>query len=296
VFLVGPARSGTTLVFKALCLHPDTAYVSNWVRRFPAAPQLSAFNRVPRRLPALRRRFWFDDDSNAYVYGSHRSLLHRAVPMPAEGEPIFARAGFRADGGPEDEVDLARLRRDLDAVRRWDGAAVLVNKRIANVRRIRELLATFADARFLAVLRDGRAVANSLSRVDWWPDSPVWWQGITPRDWERAGGDPWELCARNWVEEVRALERGLRQVPPDQVMTVRYERFVAAPVPTLLEIAAFAGLRSSAAWQREVESLSYPNRDERWRSLPADVIDRIEAVQRPVLARYGYATSAPAPA
>ena len=33
MFLVGAARSGTSLLYRALCLHPDVAYVSNYVRR-----------------------------------------------------------------------------------------------------------------------------------------------------------------------------------------------------------------------------------------------------------------------
>ncbi|MBV9253816.1 MAG: sulfotransferase, partial [Actinobacteria bacterium] len=35
LFLVGAPRSGTSLLYKALCLHPDAAYISNWVNRFP---------------------------------------------------------------------------------------------------------------------------------------------------------------------------------------------------------------------------------------------------------------------
>ena len=56
MFLIGAARSGTTLLYKALCLRGDSAYISNWVRRAPAAPQLAVLNRVARRFPEMRRR------------------------------------------------------------------------------------------------------------------------------------------------------------------------------------------------------------------------------------------------
>ena len=34
--------------------------------------------------------------------------------------------------------------------------------------------------RFVVLVRDGRAVAESLSRVDWWETNHVWWYGGTP--------------------------------------------------------------------------------------------------------------------
>src|SRR3712207_4675195 len=91
LFLVGPARSGTSLLYKVLCLHPDASYVSNWLARFPSQTRLAALNRVARRYPELQRSVWFGQDgANAYVYGRRRALRERMFPMPVEGEPLFA--------------------------------------------------------------------------------------------------------------------------------------------------------------------------------------------------------------
>ncbi|MBV8236084.1 MAG: sulfotransferase, partial [Acidimicrobiia bacterium] len=200
VFVVGAPRSGTSLVYKALCLHPDAAYISNWVRRVPAVPQLAVLNRAATLLPDLRRKAWFGDGGNAYVYGKRRPLWQRAFPMPVEGEPLYTRAGV--GDGMNGGVHLDRLRASFAAVRRAGGGTTLVNKRVANNRRIPLLLTAFPDARFVEIVRDGRAVALSLANVDWWPDSVAWWCGMTPRQWEAGGGDPWALCARAWVEEL----------------------------------------------------------------------------------------------
>ena len=51
VFLVGAPRSGTTLLYKALCLHPAVSYISNWHRRVPGVDAVAALNRVPRAGP-----------------------------------------------------------------------------------------------------------------------------------------------------------------------------------------------------------------------------------------------------
>src|SRR6202035_2477728 len=101
-----------------------------------------------------------------------------------EGEPLFRHCGMVQFEWEHEATPLEQqkaLRRSFSAIRRSSGAVVVVNKRIANNRRIPQLLAAFPDARFVSIVRDGRAVAYSLSRVDWWDDDIVWWYGGTPR-------------------------------------------------------------------------------------------------------------------
>ena len=130
---------------------------------------------------------------------------------------MYARAGVPADAGPEptpgEDAVIARLRASFDRVRRFGGGNHVVSKRIANNRRIPLLARAFPDARFVHLVRDGRAVAYSLAEVDWWESEVVWWCGRTPPEWEAGGADPWELCARHWVEEVSAVDAGLEAVP-----------------------------------------------------------------------------------
>lgn len=292
VILLGAPRSGTTLLYKALCLHPEVAWISNWARRFPGVPAVAALNRIAYRQRALQREVWFaDGGANAYVYGRARGLLERAFPQPVEGEPIYARCGLSTD--PRDDVDddaTRRLRDAFEAHRRWAGGRCFVTKRIANNRRIPQLLAAFPRARFVDLLRDGRAVAYSLSRVDWWDETPLWWYGGTPRDWVAEGGDPLELCARDWVEERTIIERGLEEVPAEQVLRLSYERFVQEPVATVTQVGRFAGIPRDEGWLARVAELRYPNRNEGWRAaLDDDVALRIQEIQRAALARYGYA-------
>lgn len=295
MFLVGPARSGTSLLYKMLCLHPDAAYLSNWVRLVPAVPQLAILNRLAPALPSLRQRVWFED-GNAYVYSQRRSLARRLFPMPVEGEPVFARSGLsEVVGGVAAgrTADLDRLRRSLRSVRRASGGSVLVNKRIANILRIPLLVEAFPDARFVSLVRDGRAVAASLRTVDWWAQSTVWWYGGTPEHWAAQGGDPWELCARNWVEEVRITRAGLAQVAPGRQTELRYEQFVADPLPTLRATASFAGLDpNDRRWHEALQLQSFPDRNEGWRTRldPAAAI-AITRWQQPELERLGYGAS-----
>ncbi len=290
VFILGPARSGTTLLYKGLCLHPEVAFISNWSARFPRLPVVAALNRVPRRLPSGARQIWFGRDSNAYVYGTPRRLIDRMFPTPVEGEPVYTRAGVERPGGPPPApVDPRNaLPAAFDSIRSLGSGSCFVSKRIANNLRIPMLHEVFPKARFVVLVRDGRAVADSLSRVDWWGSSMVWWYGGAPERWRAEGKDPWEMCARNWVEELAAIDEGLRVVPDEQVTRIRYEDLVVDPLNGFRRIAEYVGLRDDAGWRGSLSALPITDKND-WRGrLEPSVVERITTIQRVGLDRYGY--------
>jgi hypothetical protein len=212
--------------------------------------------------------------------------------MPVEGEPVYRHCGIGeglAGGHPEDD-QAACLRRAFAGLRRWSAGRVLISKRIANNQRIPFLSAAFPTARFLHLIRDGRAVAYSLTRVDWWEDGVVWWYGDTPRRWRERGGDPWELAATHWVRELASISGGLGVVAPERQLELRYEELVGEPVAVLRRVADFAGLADDPGWVAELSRLRYPNKNEAWRErlAPAER-DRVEAIQREELLRLGLA-------
>jgi hypothetical protein len=294
LFVIGAPRSGTTLLYKALCLHSEAAWISNWVGRWPGRPQLAALNRAAAWLPGQRRRAWFGaDGANAYVYGKPRPALERVFPMPMEGERVFNYCGIapptpEGNGAAPPPGAIERLRASFRATTRWSGGRVLVCKRIANNQRIPLLAEAFPEARFVHLIRDGRAVAYSLSRVDWWDKDVVWWYGNTPAHWRAAGNDPWALCAEHWNRELASIAEGLAAVPDGQRLEVRYSELIADPIPGIERIAAFGGLGPDARWHAELTRLSYPNKDESWRrNLDDEVRARVERIQADTLRRLG---------
>jgi hypothetical protein len=298
VFIVGAARSGTSLLYRTMALHPDATWFSNWVFRFPLLPQLSALNAVSRRLEDRRSAVWFGSSGdNAYVYGAKRPLRDRAFPQPVEAESVYRRAGVPELGQrgvtevPAEAV--SRLRDAFVTASAWDRRRVHVAKRIANNRRIPLLLEAFPQARFLEIVRDGRAVAASLAKVNWWAESEVWWYGGNPATWRQDGRDEWELCARNWVEEVGAVRAGLADVPADQQLSVSYESLVGDPQATMRRVLEFSGLDpDESRFTRGFARVGFPNKNERWRTeLDADALGKVERIQGDELRRYGYAVS-----
>lgn len=294
VFVVGAARSGTSLLFRVLALHPQATWLSNWVQLLPVVPQVTALNAVSRAMPDRRARVWFGSSGdNAYVYGSKRPVADRLFPQPAEAESLYHRVRMPEvwDAGQDVPADLAaRIRSAFQQASRWDRRHVHIAKRIANNRRIPLLTQVFPQARFVEIVRDGRGVAASLAKVDWWADSVVWWYGGSPASWRAEGRDEWALCARNWVEEVRVVDEGLSTVPPAQRLSITYEDLVSKPQEVVARVAAFADLDpEDPGFRRALGQVRFPNRNDRWRwELPDTVLGKVQQVQRDDLLRYGY--------
>ncbi|MGB0100792.1 MAG: sulfotransferase [Nocardioides sp.] len=287
VFIIGAPRSGTSLLYRALALHPDAAWISNYGRRLPMLPEVAALNRLCRSAPGIRRRVWFGaDGANAYRYAGGRTLLDRVFPQPVEGEPVFEHRGVLQGLDRTGCTDRQlRLRSDVDRLVRASGGRVLVSKRIGHNRRIGLLAEIFPDARFIVVTRDGRAVARSLLAVDWWPDTHIWWFGGTPRDWGRAGGVPLDLAAHHWVREVAGIEEGLALVPEHRVSRLTYEELIEDPLEVLTAAAEFARLRSDSGWSTDLHDIRFPDRNAK----VAEIDVRVAAIQDQTLRALGYA-------
>jgi hypothetical protein len=291
-FIIGAGRSGTTLLYKLLCLHPQVAYLSNIEQRLPWLP-LACSGRMRLRSFTAKLRYWFLASGNAYT--AERPLLHRLMPTPVEGELFYQRHGLPAfmdadisfrDGADGQSLPLAFARLQKAARK-----TLFVSKRTANNRRLPTINASFPGAKFINLKRDGRDVAASLSRVAWWNDHPLWWdpQHRSPLQVLAQGEDMLQLCARNWVAETEAIERGLTSVATAQVLDIRFEDLVAAPVAEMKRVIEFLGLAASVDFERAITSLQLSVRPGAWRqSWNVEQIALVNREQAPQLARQGY--------
>lgn len=290
VFILGAPRSGTSLLYRVLALHPRAAWINNYQRRAPGFTPLAAIGRLSSAAANTRRTVWFGSDGdNAYRYNAQRSLLERFFPQPVEGEPLFRHRGIPEDGGvgPATAEQL-RIRDDFAAILRYSGADVLLSKRIGHNLRIPLLHDIFPAARFLVLTRDGRAVSSSLLRVDWWPENYLWWFGSTVAEAVAQGADPLTLSATHWAREVDAIDSGLAGVPESQILHLRYEELVQDPNGELKAARSFAGLPDDHRWSTALRGLQFPNKNSNWEAQFAGRASEVTALQRDQLIKHGY--------
>jgi sulfotransferase family protein len=209
IFIGGCERSGTTMLGAMLGSHSECICVpeSQFIEDLIAWSNSLRGSLNPRQ--ALSR-----------IVTNHRYRLLWELPLdPAAADPSELGSSL-----PELLTWLAR------AYGRKSGKAgsLWVDHTPTNFRRGRTLLGMFPEARFIHLIRDGRAVAASLLPLDWGPNNVL------------HAAEFWMArCALGLAAE---LEWG-----PGRVLRVRYEDLLNQPEPSMRRIASFSGLEYEPA-------------------------------------------------
>ena len=282
IVLVGTGRSGSTALHRLLARHPQLAWLSVLSKRYPHRPE---YNRNLMRaldLPvlgqALRRRF---HPSEAYPFWE--------AYAPGFGRPFRDLAAADVTVREQKKIQSA-MAACLTATR----SRLLL--KITGWPRIAYLAEVFPDARFVHLVRDGRAVANSMLAVDFWDGwhGPGRWRWDLLSDerqaaWEKTGRSFVALAGYEWLMMLEAAEEASRSMPSSQFLEIRYEDFCSSKVETVRQVLDFAGLDWTPDFAREVEGYPARNTNFKWQTDLTPAQQQIlEEVQRPYLEKYRY--------
>lgn len=279
IIFVGAPRSGTTLVFNTFAAHPDLAWFTQHLSRLPGWPSVTVLARLPGLHGGLRKSI----DRSDRGLGPLEKL--RVGPSGAYG--VWERyCGERflfdflsdEEATPEQRRDMREL---VAKLLRYQGKPRFATK-ITGPARIAYLSSIFPDARFVHVIRDGRAVVRSLLEVHFWGRTwrereAAWSGGLTDADlerWRELGETPLVLAALQWRAIIRSARAEARDLTADRYAELRYQDFVAEPGPALDEIAAFCGLPvSRGAHEFLARRVDLRDMDFRWSEVfePAEV-------------------------
>ncbi|HEY7529942.1 MAG TPA: sulfotransferase [Gemmatimonadota bacterium] len=293
-FVLGTGRCGSTLVHEVLSRHPDVGFVSNLDDKLPFPELLGRWNGpLYRFLPpsfAQKGRVRF---APSEAYG----ILDRRV-SPILSTP--ARDLHAADASPWVQ---RRLRRFFEDRARAQRSPVFLHK-FTGWPRAGFLARVFPDARFVNVIRDGRAVASSWLQMPWWLGygGPERWQwGPLPRpyaaEWESSGRSFVTLAAIAWKMLMDAYEESRAELPGGQWLDVRYEDFLANPREELGRTLAFLGLAWTDPFERGFRRhvLDPGRRAAYLRDLDPAQVSELERSLADHLVRYGYEAAPAAP-
>lgn len=282
IFFVGSGRSGTTILYRLMAVHPELCWFSNLTNRYPSHPQLAVVHRL-LDLPVIGS--WM----------KHRIIEVKTPSLaPSEAGAIYHQyCGFDSSrkmtaGDVTPELDR-RFRRLVATHLSATGKPRFMNKQTANAQRLGVIDKMFPDALYVHLLRDGRAVANSLLRVDWWDQTDIWWFGGKPAQWAEMGRDPVELCALQWQRDVQEIQEHGRLFG-DRFLEIRYEDLVQDPKAVIGDVVRFAGLGRSRVFM-DILPESLPNMNLKWMEQLDDAQKALlEGTLSDSLAALGYST------
>lgn len=234
IFLVGCPRSGTTLLQSLLAGHSR-------ILSFPESHFFtqgfggSRFDRLKKRLAGGRHL--------QRIFERWLNLLEtKGLQADSPIRPAWRR-----------QLIIDQFVAQLDRWTRNAGKDVWIEKTPMHLDHIHQITPAVPDARFLHIVRDGRAVVESLYRVT--REHPDIWGG--PR--------PVEACIAQWN---RCLNLTLRHRNDPGHHIVCYESLVREPQATLKRICAFLGLDWEPAMlekrKSSAEAVSFA--DEDWKA------------------------------
>ncbi len=212
-----------------------------------------------------------------------------------------------------------RERRALDwTIRRIAGDRVYLDKYPRLCLRVPYLAALYPDARFVHVVRDGRAVTSSLItgwrargrfglgtrldvplRIEGY-DGDVW-RFLLPPGWRAyaEGSTLAQVCAFQWSAANEAVLDARSGIAAERWTELRYEELIADPVAAMTALLDRLGLPhepvlpAAAALSTTVSRTAVtPPRPDKWRDEHPDEIASVVAQLEPMMARLGYS---PAP-
>lgn len=304
VFIVGMPRSGTTVFYQALAVHEDLAWFPNYSNVFPRLglpaailPRIYTWAWCRRLLQTSRRK-----------HSKGLGYLRRFLPTPDEIYPLWQRwcgQKFRRQyliGLTATPDECRTVHKAVRWVLRLQSKPRFVTK-ITGPPRIGYLRSIFPDVVFVHIIRDGRAVVNSLLNVDFWKDSGgygrPWWTGGLPAGWKEEwkcfGQSAMALSAIQWRAVLQVARQEREQLAPHQYFEIKYEDFVADPPKVMDGVLARCGLRRSPRVSEYV-SQSSRFRDFNYKYLERfsrEEIHMLERIMGDWLDHYGYARSAP---
>jgi hypothetical protein len=261
IIVNGTGRCGSTLFFSLLSEHPDLCWISNYTNRFKGMPGLAALSRV-RDMPWLGHRL---------------PRKWKVTPKPAEANELYT---WLTDGTftqprlltSADVTPAARekYRSSVEKHLRSHGKPRFAQKH-TGFPRYEFLREIFPDARFVHVIRDGRAVANSMINVSWWDGTlNSWWWGPMKEEYkqelERSVDSRTTLAAIVWKTLVDYILEASRLLADGTYKEIRYSDLVARPGEVMADVLEFLDLPDSRRFRAGMELTRIYNSDNKWKS------------------------------
>ncbi|MDH5571576.1 MAG: sulfotransferase [Gammaproteobacteria bacterium] len=295
VFFIGAPRSGTTVLFEAFAKHEQLGWPSNYSRKFPALPQLGIILRLTnnRFINLLGQKEQYN----------HVLLANKLLPRPAEAYEFwnhytgidFSKQYLVNQSATPDCRN--RLSRAVESILFWEGKTIFSAK-FTGPSRIHFLKSIFPTARFVHVIRDGRAVVHSMLNSSAWSSSNFlehpWWQGgLTDTDlrpWLNANKNPAILAAIQWKKIIEVAHHECVPCNNENYLEIKYEQFIEKPYEIINQLYTWCGLPDSEKTLDYLKKIKIlPRMNDKYKNdMTKEEIKLLTNIMEPQLSKLGY--------
>jgi LPS sulfotransferase NodH len=247
-FILGHARSGTTLLMRLIRLHPEV-HCNYQAHFFTRKPLLKSLVDTPEAEEWLARK------SNRWNDGRDLSPLVLRAAADLIMERDAAREGKRIVGDKSpSSVIHGQAVRDLHAV--YPDAKIVYIVRDGRDVIISERFRNFVEESKFLTAEDKRIIADL--RLDPVPFGDGRRSIFTEAFIRRTAGD--------WVHDLQETEAESRRLFGDRFYALRYEDLLAHPFEEMKKVWQFLGVEAESSLERAILAEIASNPDEEWQS------------------------------
>jgi len=336
IFIVGTGRCGSTMLSNMLREHPKVLSLSEffaWLvdsgtrlsETFSSEPidgrqfwaVVAAINTVTsfgyrHRVPCDEQLYPYEDPTARYSSqtGVPAILITTLPHLTSDHDRLFAMLRDEVNSWPTATASQHYRRLFGWLVEHFD-KRLWVERSGAALLMLDHIFATFPEARFVHLARDGRDVAISMQghlgiRLYFVMSSIAQYLKVNPLESEdrtcadhvpeelrrflpehfdadafRAFRMPLSLCGSFWSIQVEHGLKELRKLPADRLLTLRYEQLLAEPKAQLNRLASFLGDEFvDESWSERCAATVRKPRST-WRDLPEDEARALTEACRP---------------
>ncbi len=263
IFIVGVGRSGSTIFHEIFCRHPQVTWLSKLCDIFPEQVWLN--------------RALMSSIDSPLVGAIFRSfIIEKKIIKPSEAYNFWELncTGFSypcRDLCAEDVTNKKKARIKKVFAKMLTSRRQRLLVKITGWPRIDFLQEIFGDAKFIHIVRDGRAVVNSMLEVDFWEGwrGPQGWRWgeLTPMqraEWEKYNRSFVALAAIEMNILMEAMEQAKSKVKPENFLEIKYEDLCVTPIDTFKDVVKFCQLDWNPKFGRTIESFELKNTNYKW--------------------------------
>ena len=149
------------------------------------------------------------------------------------------------------------------------------------------------------IIRDGRAVVNSLLNVSFWKEengfNRPWWADFPDNyyaKWLKTGKIPIALAALQWKHIIKLTELESSNLSSDEHINIKYEDFTANTADCIKSILDFCQLDNHKYITAQLKNLKVQSMNFKWKeNLSLEDINLLEELIGDVLKDNGYPLS-----
>lgn len=269
IIIHGPGRSGTTLLYNVLAMHPDLAWISGYVNHFPDIPILSVLNR-------LQNIEFFEQFSRG----------RRKWPRPAEAYGFwnffFPDFSLMENGTSTKERKLAVkfCIKTINSIVKFQGKKRFIAK-LTGTSRASILDLLFENPFLIYINRDPRAVVASYFKQRWGYKDNL----------EKFEATDTLLLISEYVERYRKNIEQISDLAKFRYKYVSYEDLIANKTRVIENLLQFLGLDDeNPQFNRLLESIYIDKKtNEAWKQMfSSEATLFLESQLENILYSFGY--------